>query len=150
MSTIKEKTIVFAATWGLIGFSPVAPGTFGSIAALPLCLLISAMGTVWGTISLLALVSVSIWIAQMAETIIGHRDPGLVVIDEVCGMAVALFALPFIPVTIIGGFALFRVFDIIKPFPIRWFDKNVKGGLGIILDDIIAGIFANLVLRWIF
>lgn len=148
-STINEKTIVFAATWGLIGFSPVAPGTIGSIAALPLCLLISALNTVWGAIFLLALILFSVWIAHGAEKIVGQRDPGLVVIDEVCGMAVALFALPFIPIFVIGGFALFRVFDILKPFPIRWFDKNVKGGLGIILDDLIAGIFANLVLQCI-
>jgi phosphatidylglycerophosphatase A len=103
----------------------------------------------WGMIFLLALISISIWIAHGAEKVVGHRDPGLVVIDEVCGMAVTLFALPFIPIYVIGGFALFRVFDILKPFPIRWFDKNVKGGLGIILDDIIAGVFANLVLRCI-
>ncbi|WP_231715662.1 phosphatidylglycerophosphatase A family protein [Desulfosarcina widdelii] len=141
---------MFAATWGLIGFSPVAPGTIGSIAALPLCLLISALGIAWGAIFLLGLILFSVWIAHGAEKIVGQRDPGLVVIDEVCGMAVTLFAFPFIPVFVIVGFALFRVFDILKPFPIRWFDKNVKGGLGIILDDIIAGIFANLVLRCIF
>jgi phosphatidylglycerophosphatase A len=149
MQTIKEQGIVFAATWGLIGFSPVAPGTFGSMAALPLCLLLSVMDVAWAAVFLLGLVLVSIRIAHGAEKIVGNRDPGLVVIDEVCGMAVALFALPFSPVFVIGGFALFRVFDILKPFPIRWFDKNVKGGLGIILDDIIAGIFANLVLRCI-
>jgi len=150
LSTIKEKTIVFAATWGLIGFSPIAPGTMGSIAAIPLCLMISVMDAPWNMICLLTLISVSIWIAHGAEKVIGQRDPGLIVIDEVCGMAVALFALPFIPIFIIGGFVLFRVFDILKPFPIRWLDKNVKGGLGIILDDIIAGVFANLVLRCIF
>lgn len=149
MSTIKEKAIVFAATWGLIGFAPIAPGTVGSIAALPLCLLISVMDTPWGMICLLALISVSIWIAHGAEKVVGHKDPGLVVIDEVCGMAVTLFALPFIPIFVIAGFVLFRVFDILKPFPIRWFDRNVKGGWGIILDDIIAGIFANFVLRCI-
>jgi len=103
-----------------------------------------------GAIFLLALISVSIWIAHGAEKISGQRDPGMIVIDEVCGMAVTLFALPFVPIFVVGGFALFRVFDIFKPFPIRWFDKNVKGGLGIILDDVIAGVFANLVLRYIF
>ncbi|WP_319525652.1 phosphatidylglycerophosphatase A [uncultured Desulfosarcina sp.] len=150
MAAIKEKAIVFMATWGLIGFSPLAPGTIGSMAALPLCFLISAMDTVWGTVFLLALISFSIRIANGAEKIVGQQDPGMVVIDEVCGMAVTLFALPFTPIFVIGGFALFRVFDILKPFPIRWFDKTVKGGLGIILDDIVAGIFANLILRCVF
>jgi phosphatidylglycerophosphatase A len=70
-----------------------------------------------------------------------------VVIDEICGMAITLFAMPFEPFLVITGFALFRVFDILKPFPIRWVDKKVSGGLGIMLDDVIAGIVANVVLR---
>ncbi|MBC2711413.1 MAG: phosphatidylglycerophosphatase A [Desulfosarcina sp.] len=147
MTNVKQKTIVFFATGGLIGFSSVAPGTFGSLAALPLCLLISLMGVGSALIFVLTLVLLSTWIAHAAEKIVAQKDPKQVVIDEICGMAVALFALPFTPVFIIGGFALFRVFDILKPFPIRWVDKKVPGGLGIILDDIIAGMFANVLLR---
>lgn len=138
---------MFFATGGLIGFSPVAPGTFGSLAALPVCLLISLMSVGSASIFVGALVVLSIWIAHAAEKLEAQKDPKQVVVDEICGMAVALFAMPFTPVFIIGGFALFRVFDILKPFPIRWVDKKVPGGLGIVLDDVIAGVFANVSLR---
>jgi phosphatidylglycerophosphatase A len=145
--SFKQKAIIFFATGGLIGFSPVAPGTFGSLAALPICLLISSMPIAPALIFVAALIMFSTWIAHAAEKLAAQKDPKQVVVDEICGMALALFALPFTPFFILGGFALFRVFDILKPFPIRWVDKKVPGGLGIMLDDIIAGIFANGALR---
>ena len=147
METFRQKTILFLATGGLIGFSPVAPGTFGSLAALPLCLLISSLRIGPAFILVAALIILSTWIAHAAEKIEAQKDPSQVVVDEICGMAIALFALPFTPFFIIGGFALFRLFDILKPFPIDWVDKKVPGGLGIMLDDIIAGMFANGVMR---
>ena len=147
MSNAKQNTVLFLATGGLIGYSPVAPGTFGSLAALPLCLLIASMDIGIGALVLLALVLVSTWIAHAAEKIFGQTDPKQVVIDEICGMAIALFALPFVPVFVVGGFALFRVFDILKPLPISGVDKQVSGGWGIMLDDVLAGIFANILLR---
>ena len=147
MVTGRQKAILFFATGGWIGYSPVAPGTFGSLAALPICLLISSLGIGSALIVVVALIMVSTWIVHAAEKIEAQKDPSQVVLDEICGMAIALFALPFTPFFIIGGFALFRVFDILKPFPIQWVDKKVPGGLGIMLDDIIAGIFANAVIR---
>lgn len=147
MRNLKNQVTLFWATGGLIGYAPMAPGTFGSLAALPLCLLMAFFDHLTGAVALLALTSVSIWIAHNAQKVIGRNDPKQVVIDEICGMAVALFALPFEPFFVITGFALFRLFDILKPFPIRWIDKKVSGGLGIVLDDIIAGIFANALLR---
>jgi phosphatidylglycerophosphatase A len=147
MSIPKNNTIIFLATWGLIGFSPVAPGTFGTIAALPLCLWMASLGDLSGGVFLVLLTAASIWIAHCAAEITGKKDPGTVVIDEVCGMVVALFALPFTPFFVVGGFFLFRAFDTLKPWPIRWADKKIPGGIGIILDDIIAGIFTNTLLR---
>ena len=147
MQTVKQKTIIFFATGGLIGFSPVAPGTFGSLAALPLCWAISLMGVKTALVFVLVLAVLCTWIAHAAEKIESQKDPKQVVVDEICGMAVTLFALPFTPVIIIGGFALFRVFDILKPFPIRWVEIKVPGGLGIMLDDILAGLLANALLR---
>ena len=137
METVRQKAILFLATGGLIGFSPVAPGTFGSLAALPLCLFISSLRIGPAMILVAALIILST----------AQKDPSQVVVDEICGMAIALFALPFTPFFVIGGFALFRLFDILKPFPIHWVDKKVPGGLGIMLDDIIAGMFANGVMR---
>ena len=147
VTNLKEKAILFLATGGWIGYSPVAPGTIGSLAALPLCLLIASMSIRSGLIVLMALVTVSTWLANEAEKTIGQFDPKQVVIDEISGITIALFALPFEPFFVIWGFALFRLFDILKPFPIGWIDKRVSGGLGIMLDDVIAGLLANLLLR---
>lgn len=147
MENVRQKAIIFFATGGLIGYSPVAPGTFGSLAALPLCLLIASMPIGGALVFILALLLASTWIAHAAEKIVGQKDPHRVVIDEFCGMAVTLVGLPFSPVFVIGGFALFRVFDILKPFPIRWVEMKVPGGLGILLDDLIAGMIANALLR---
>lgn len=139
--------MLFLATGGLIGFAPAAPGTFGSLAALPLCWSISLLHVESALMVVLLLTMLSIWIAQVTETVEAQKDPKQVVIDEVCGMAVALFALPFNLFCVIGGFALFRVFDILKPFPIRWVEKHIPGGAGVVLDDIIAGMFTNVLLR---
>lgn len=147
MVKIKQRAIIFFSTGGLIGYSPIAPGTFGSVAALPLCLLISLMPVSAALPFVATLLLFSVWVAHGAQKIIGRSDPPEVVVDEICGMAVTMLALPFTPVFVAGGFALFRVFDILKPFPIRWVDKHVPGGLGILLDDLVAGIFANAILR---
>ena len=147
MQTFKKKSIQFFATGGLIGFSPVAPGTLGSLTAMPLCLFVSLLATEVAVFFVVVLTLVSTWIAHAAERMASQNDPNEVVIDEMCGMVVTLFALPFTPVFIIGGFALFRVFDIFKPFPIGWIDQKISGGVGIMLDDVIAGLIANLLLR---
>ena len=147
MVSVKKKVVVFLATWGLIGFSPIAPGSFGSLMALPLCLFVSVLPSVPAVISTVAFIIFSVYIANCAEKTIGTNDPKQVVIDEVCGMLITLFALPFTIESVIWGFALFRVFDILKPFPVGWADKKVYGGFGIVLDDIIAGALANTILR---
>ena len=147
IANVRRKAILFAATGALIGYSPVAPGTFGSLAALPLCLWIASLNVRLAGAVVIALVLVSTWIAHAAERMLANKDPKQVVIDEICGMTVAMLALPFTPVSVFWGFALFRGFDILKPFPINWVDKRVSGGVGIMLDDVIAGIFANVLLR---
>ena len=144
---IVDKAVVFFSTGGLIGFAPVAPGTAGSLAALPLCFLLSLLPVAKGMLALAALVAVSIWLAGAAARIELKKDPKQVVIDEFCGMAAALFGLPFTPGIVIAGVALFRCFDILKPFPIGWIDRRVPGGWGIVLDDVMAGVIANGVLR---
>jgi phosphatidylglycerophosphatase A len=87
------------------------------------------------------------WIAHEAEKILQTKDPGCIVIDEIAGMILTLFGLPFNMMTLILGFVLFRVLDIWKPYPIRFLDKNLSGGVGIVMDDVAAGILSNLVLR---
>ena len=85
--------------------------------------------------------------AGAAEKILDRGDPGVVVIDEIVGVLIALAAVPLHPVAALAGFALFRLFDIAKPFPVGWVDRHLHGGLGIMLDDVAAGLYALLVLH---
>lgn len=138
---------VHIATCGPVGNIPVAPGTFGSLAGLLLYFPLSLLPPGVALGALAALTLLAIWAAGRAAQVIGAKDPGCIVIDEVAGMAVTLFALPFSPWLAVAGFALFRLLDILKPFPVGYLDKNLKGGPGIVLDDVAAGIICNLVLH---
>jgi len=141
------RLAVLLATAGYSGYFPIAPGTVGSAVGLLVYLL------VWWTASpaveialIVGLFAAGVWAGTVAERYFGGIDPGPVVIDEVVGM---LITLAFIPVGISGaiaGFVLFRVFDVIKPFPAARFER-LHGGLGVMADDAMAAIYANLSLR---
>ncbi len=141
------RLAVFVATAGYCGYFPIAPGTVGSAAGL-LC-----YALVWWTGSrvlevglILALFALGVWAATTAERYFGGVDPGPVVIDEVVGM---LMTLAFIPVGWSGalaGFVLFRIFDVIKPYPAGRFEQ-LHGGLGVMADDAMAAVYANVSLR---
>ncbi|MGD8257780.1 MAG: phosphatidylglycerophosphatase A [Desulfobacterales bacterium] len=142
-----DKGVVFLATGLYIGNLPFAPGTFGSLLGLPLGYFLSIINVPLALSLTLLFTLAAVWIANSAEKILKKRDPGCIVIDEVAGMIVTLIGMPFSLTTAVIGFIVFRAFDIIKPFPIRALEKKISGGAGIVIDDIIAGIFANLVLR---
>jgi phosphatidylglycerophosphatase A len=144
---LSEKFIILFATGGYVGNSPIAPGTVGSLWGVPLAFALSHLPLGIATGILIVLMIGSIWVAGRSEALMGGKDPGAIVIDEVVGMAVALLGLPFAPATVIWGFILFRLLDIAKPFPIGWLDRRLNGGVGIVADDVAAGIFANLILR---
>jgi phosphatidylglycerophosphatase A len=138
---------VFLATVAYCGYFPVAPGTVGSAAGLVVYLL------VWWTRSPLievgliaAIFVVGTWAATHAERYFGGIDPGPVVIDEVLGMLITLAFIPVGWTAALAGFVLFRVFDVIKPFPANRLE-TFHGGFGIMADDAMAGVYANLVLR---
>jgi len=141
---------VIVATWFGAGKLPRAPGTWGSLAALPF-----AWGLVWagGPAALLAGVAVvfgaGIWASNRVVQASGAKDPGEIVIDEVAGQWLALAAAPLDPLAYAIGFGLFRVFDIVKPWPACWIDRSMAGGAGIMLDDIIAGGYAGIALYFI-
>jgi len=135
------------ATVGYAGRSALAPGTVASLIALPLCWALSRLCQPAAVITAGALILAAVAAAHRAEQLLGAKDPGCIVIDEVAGMAVALLGLPFNLVTGAVGFAVFRFFDIVKPFPIRQLEKRVQGGAGIVLDDVVAGAMTNVVLR---
>ncbi|NKB58682.1 MAG: phosphatidylglycerophosphatase A [Alphaproteobacteria bacterium] len=135
------------ATWFGIGHLPKAPGTWGSLAALPFAWALS----IWGGPLILAAAAVivfalGVWAAERLERAGGDKDPGHVVIDEVAGQWLTLAAVPADPILYGLGFVLFRVMDITKPWPANWLDRNISGGLGVMLDDIAAGAYAGIAL----
>jgi phosphatidylglycerophosphatase A len=128
------------------GYSPFAPGTAGSLVGLALFLPLA--GLAW-PVQLAAVVAVTLVGAAAAGRVarlLGRKDPGLVVVDEVAGQWITFLALPFTPVTVLAGFLLFRVMDIVKPWPARDLER-LPGGVGIMADDVAAGIYAHLLLR---
>ncbi len=138
---------MFLATGFRTGNIPFAPGTFGSLIGLPLCFALAGMSTAPAILWTLLFIFFAVWIADAAEKILEQNDPGCIVIDEIAGMVVALVGLPFNPITVVIGFIIFRILDIFKPFPIRDLDKRIPGGLGVVADDVAAGIITNLLLR---
>jgi phosphatidylglycerophosphatase A len=141
------RLAVFLATAAYCGYFPIAPGTVGSAAGLAVYVL------VWWTRSpileagLIALIfAVGTWAATHAERYFGGIDPGPVVIDEVLGMLVTLAFIPVGWSAALAGFVIFRVFDVIKPYPANRLEA-FHGGFGIMADDAMAGVYANLVLR---
>ncbi len=135
--------ISLISTWFGSGLIKFAPGTWGSLAALPFAWGISSYTGPTGLIiaSLIAY-GVGIWASGQYSTALGKEDPGAVVIDEVAGQWLALAFVPLSPVLFLISFLIFRFFDIVKVFPANWLDKNVKGGLGIMSDDMVAGLYA--------
>ncbi len=147
---LREDAVLFLATGFYIGNIPFAPGTFGSLIGLPLCFALAGISLTSAMLCTLFFIIFAVYIADAAEKILKQNDPGCIVIDEIAGMMVTLIGLPFNPITVVSGFIIFRILDILKPFPIRNLDKRIPGGLGVVADDVTAGIIANLLLRGLF
>ncbi len=148
------QLIMMLATGFYSGYIPKAPGTCGSLVGLLLYFLFLNHFSLSNYLFILAgMLFIGFWVAGSAEKILNQKDPQPVVIDEIVGILITLTAAPpQIPVWLLG-FMIFRFFDILKPFPIRWVDQRIHGGIGIMLDDVIAGIFSWLVLQgalWVF
>lgn len=129
------------------GLSPVAPGTFGTVAAIPFFYLMSCLPLPWYLLILLVGFVVGIWICGKTSRDIGVHDHSGIVWDEFIGLWITLVAMPASTGTVVLGFALFRLFDVVKPWPIRTIDRRVTGGFGIMFDDVLAGIYAFCVLQ---
>ena len=147
---IRDRAVIFLATGLLIGNVPFAPGTFGSLIGLPLAFLLSRLNLLLSASFILLFVFFAIAVASAAEKILSQKDPSKIVIDEIAGLIVTFAGLSFNLGTAIAGFIIFRAFDILKPFPIRALERKVPGGGGVVLDDVLAGIYANLILRLAF
>ena len=138
---------VFIATCAYVGYAPFAPGTCGSAVGLAVFYVVRRSGSMTVEIAtIVVLLAVGIWSATEAERYFGRRDPGPVVIDEVVGM---LITLALIPVSIAGamtGFVVFRILDVVKPWPARLLE-SLPGGFGVVTDDVMAAVYGNLAMR---
>jgi phosphatidylglycerophosphatase A len=146
-----RQVIIFFATGAYTGYSPFAPGTAGSVVGLIIGYFFCA--PMWQHdpmmfVAIFAAVMVlACLVAGRAEEIFGEHDSSKIVLDEVLGMIATMFLNPLGWVWLLGGFLVFRLFDIIKPFPASLIDRRMPGGPGVMLDDLFAGIYANIVIR---
>jgi phosphatidylglycerophosphatase A len=143
------------ATWLATGFgsgySPIAPGTAGSVVGLLMFWPVAFLPFPYPLVATVVLFFLGVQAATIVERESGLKDPGIVVVDEIIGIWVSLLFLPWTLAYAAGAFLLFRIFDVVKPFPARTAEKSLPRGWGIVCDDVVAGIYANLVLqgvRW--
>lgn len=139
---------LFIATSGYLGYFPIAPGTVGSAVGVVLHVAFLYLGVPWVAelAAIVVLFAAGIWAGTIAEAHFGRKDPGHVVIDEVVGQLITLIALPLSPVGWVVGFFVFRIADIIKPWPARQLEP-LPHGLGIMADDVMAGVYSHLAMR---
>lgn len=143
---IRDPRLFLAFGFGS-GLSPKAPGTFGTIAALPFVFLLQAI-SIYIYIAVLVIgFAIGVYLCEHASKVMGVHDHGGIVWDEFIGMWLAMLAVPLGWQWLLAGFVLFRIFDIAKPWPIGWLDKKVSGGFGIMIDDVLAGLYALLILQ---
>jgi len=145
---VKSSNPVYWLAIGLgSGLAPVAPGTAGTLVAVPIYLLLESLVLWQYLVVTIAGFLIGIWICAIAARQLGVHDDPSIVWDEIIGFLITMIAAPAGWLWIGVGFVLFRVFDIVKPWPIRMIDQRVKGGFGIMLDDVLAGIYAWIVLQ---
>jgi phosphatidylglycerophosphatase A len=142
VTDIMRNPVLFLAFGFGSGLSRLMPGTMGTLAAIPVYLLfIQTNFWLYSVLTLLVMVA-GVWICDAAAKKLGVHDFGGIVWDEIAGFLITMWWVPFSWYAVFLGFVFFRVFDILKPWPINWIDRKVDGGLGIMLDDVIAGIMA--------
>ncbi|NQZ26817.1 MAG: phosphatidylglycerophosphatase A [Colwellia sp.] len=132
------------------GLAPKAPGTFGTLAAVPLFLLMSGLTPLTYGLVVLVVCLAGIYICGKAASDVGVHDHGAIVWDEFAGFFITMFMVPVSWQSVLVGFVLFRIFDIAKPWPISIADKKLTGGFGIMFDDVLAGLFALAIMHLIF
>lgn len=144
----KQTLIKCLSTFFYTGYLPLIPGTFGSLAGLLVYFLVRNNYYIY-ILTIGLLLAVGFLVSGKAERIFNKKDPSVVVIDEVCGMLICLMFVPFDIKYVVCGFVLFRILDTLKPFPAGRL-QHLKGSLGIMIDDIIAGLYANILLQVVF
>ena len=126
------------------GYSPIAPGTAGSAVAV-LILWLTPFSQLGIFVFFIAVTIIGIWASHVVEAAVGDKDPGIIVVDEVAGMTLSVLVLPLTVPVLLAGFVLFRIFDVVKPFPAGRL-QSLRGGVGVMIDDLFAGLYALIVL----
>ncbi len=142
--TAVNRVALLIATVAGVGYAPVAPGSVASAITAIALVVLSPSRPVF-VIFVLVVIIVGTWAAHDAERSLGGKDPGAIVVDEVAGMALSVLTLPLTPLVLLAGFLLFRLFDIVKPYPANALQR-LRGGVGVMIDDLVAGLYALLVL----
>lgn len=143
---MKKGIARLIATFFYVGYFPYAPGTLGTLAAVPLYYIVSGLPYYLYIAFTVLFIALSVWSAGIAEWIYQEKDPGYIVADEVSGYLVTMTLVPLTLTNVVIGFFLFRLFDIVKPPPSRQAER-LKGGLGVVMDDVVAGVYANILLQ---
>jgi phosphatidylglycerophosphatase A len=143
---LKDPVVLIAVGFGS-GLAPKAPGTAGTLVAIPLFMLMQPLPLISYLLITTCLFISGIWICTYAAEKFGVHDHPAIVIDEIVGFLITMIAAPEGWLAVIAGFVLFRLFDAIKPWPVSWFDRNINGGLGIMLDDVVAGIISLAIIQ---
>lgn len=129
------------------GLSPVAPGSVGTLLGIPIYLALAGCHRLVFLSGIVLISAVAVYVSGAFETASGQKDPGRIVIDEIAGFQVALFLVAPTLLHVVAGYVLFRFFDIVKPYPAKLCETKLPGGYAVVMDDIIAGIYANIVLQ---
>ena len=145
-----RRFLLLLATGFGSGYSPVGPGTAGTVVGVVLYLLLKDLSPFVYGITVVTFIFCASWVSTEAAIDLGTKDPQRVVIDEIAGYLVTMAFVPFSWKAVLIGFVLFRIFDITKPFPARWIERHAPAGWGIVGDDVMAGVYANIGLQILF
>ena len=146
---LKKVTALVFASGGFVGFFPFASGTWGSLVGVAMLWLTRDTGLVFQALMIVALFIIGVWASGVTVKMLNQPDSSRIVIDEIVGMAITMYALPLTPYSLALGFFIFRFLDVLKPTPADWADSRLKGGLGVMADDVIAGIYGNLWMHFV-
>jgi phosphatidylglycerophosphatase A len=144
---MNPTVVKFLASGAGLGYSPLASGTLGTLWGIPLYFWLSRYPPEVQGGAVIILILAAVYVAGRAAEIWGQKDPSRVVADEIVGYLASVCWIPFTWFSVCGGFLLFRLMDIFKPFPIGTIDRKMPGGWGIVLDDVLAGVYSNILLR---
>jgi phosphatidylglycerophosphatase A len=146
MNRTAKAGILFIAQGAYSGRFPVAPGTAGTAAGVLLYLVLKGLSPVWYLIACVLVTGIGVWAAEGAEKLLGKKDDPSIVIDEIAGYLISMALAPSGWGYIVAAFFLFRIFDIIKPWPLKRL-QDLRGGVGVVIDDVGAGVYANVLLQ---